>query len=71
MDHKQEKADLSMPMMVDFMRSHVGQMMSHVASEPHQEKTGNGSCLPTLLRGQSPRFTTSSMSGIRTYGMMS
>ena len=50
-------------MTVDFMMSHVGQMMSLVSGEPHQEKTGKRGILSALFRGQSPRFTTSSMSG--------
>ncbi len=32
---------LSNPIMVDFIMSQVGQMMSLVESDPHHEKTGN------------------------------
>ena len=55
---------LSIPMMVDFMRSQVGQIISQVSTDPHHENIGNGGDpFFTLLSGQSPRFTINSMSG--------
>ena len=38
---------LSKPMTVDFMRSHVGQTMSLVSGDPHQENMGKGAIFPT------------------------
>ena len=43
-------------------------MMSRVSGDPHQENTGYRGILAAVLRGQSPRFTTNSMSGSRICG---
>ena len=43
-------------------------MMSRVSGDPHHENTGYRGILAAVLRGQSPRFTTNSMSGSRICG---
>ena len=55
-------------MMVAFIMSQVGQMMSLVSGEPHHENTGRRGWLGrSLFSGQSPRFTIISRSGIWTW----
>ena len=54
-------------MMVAFIMSQVGQMMSLESEEPHQEKMGRRGWLGLFLfKGQSPRFTIISRSGMWT-----